>query len=136
MDVESIWQNSVKLQAMPRSMARYAVDPAANKFLALAIYTYANNCVTKELYDYMLEICIRKDSTNLIAHYELAKLRHDASYVGLGAFLIDRMIQFYPGQQEIGRLKKAFQSSYGDNLYDKDLSFETYMNFNPHYIED
>lgn len=128
--------DSVRLTAMTERIASYFQNGSYDKFLALTVFLYESKHASKKLYDDMLELCIEVDSTNLIAHYELAKLRFDEGYVGLSFFLIDKMSEIYPLNREISNLRSSFINNYGDDLYNKALDYPSYLKVNPPYIED
>jgi hypothetical protein len=126
--------DSVKMTAMTESMISF-YQRSINDFLALTIYLKQKHYASKKLFDEMLEICLQGDSSKVIAQYELAKLRFNEGYVGLSAFLIDKINDETHNEETI-RLSKAIQKKYGDQVYDKKISYKEYLSFNPPYIED
>ena len=128
--------DSVKLTVMTKKMASYVENRSNDKFLALSVFLYEKGHATKKLYDDMLKVCIQLDSTNVIAHYELAKLRFNGGYIGLSFFLIDKISQKYSMNREIVNLRNSFVNEYGDDIYNKALDYDSYLKLNPHYIED
>jgi Tfp pilus assembly protein PilF len=81
--------------------------------------------------DDLLKENLRMDTTNLLVSYELAKLRCDEWYLGLGHFLLDKMDQLHPGNQEILRLRKKIERKFGKDTYNQHMDFKKYLSLNP-----
>jgi hypothetical protein len=124
-----------KLSVLTEDIVKYIESEKNKDFLALSIYLYENDFITLKLYDDMLEIFMEKDTTNMIANYELAKLRYSGGYLGLSHFLIDNLVELYPENLEVKRIKSTLENTYGTQTYDKSMNFEEYLDLNPHYIE-
>ena len=120
-----------KLPVLTDDIIYYIENEDIKEFLLLATFLYDNNHVTSKLYDDMLNIYMEKDTTNLVANYELAKLRYMEGYLGLSHFLIDNLHALYPENVEVKRIKEE----YGDQTYDKSMDFKEYLDLNPYYIE-
>jgi hypothetical protein len=125
-----------KLTAIPFGIISFAENDLKSDFLASTIYLKFKNLSTKKLFDDMLKVSIKMDSVSLIGQYELAKLRYNESYIGLSAFLIDRLNHFYPNNSEVYRIQQKIKELYGDSTYDKNMNLEEYLSLNPHFIED
>ena len=125
-----------KLTAIPFEIISFAKNDLKSDFLAATIYLNFKNLSTKKLFDDMLEVSIKMDSVSLIGQYELAKLRYNESYIGLSAFLIDRLNRFYPNNSEVYRIQQKIKELYGDSTYNKNMNLEEYLSLNPHFIED
>lgn len=123
-----------KLTSFTSYLINYLKKEEYEEFLAAAIFLEAKDYTSKKFFDDMLEVSLGLDSTNLIANYELAKLRYNEDYIGLSHFLIDRLNDYYPSNIEISRLKKAMEDQFGKNTYDKKMNYKEYLDLNPHYI--
>lgn len=106
------------------------------KFLAFSIYLNQKKFITKRLYDQMLALCLYADSTDIIANYELSKLRYTGGYVGQADFLIDNLSRYLPESVEIKRLKSDYKKQFGNNTYDQDMTYDDFFRFDTQYLND
>lgn len=123
-----------KLTGLTGEIAKYISEDDFDYFLTIAVFLDAKDYSSRKLFDTMLEYCLLNDSTNLIANYELAKLRYKEDYIGLAHFLIDHMHEFYPENSEVSRLKKEIEKQFGDSTYNKALTYKQYLDLNPIYV--
>ncbi len=124
-----------KLTVMTKPMiVNYLAKNKYDEYLALIVFLDVKDFSTVKFYDNMLEITLKHDSSNIITNYELAKIRYEEGYLGLSHFLIDRMHQVYPSNEEIKRIKQELEKEYGDTTYNKALNYTRYLEFNPHYV--
>ena len=124
-----------KLTSFTSDITEILRNKQYKKFLAVSIFLDDKEYISRKLLDTMLEYSLRLDSTNIIANFELAKLRYKENYIGLSHFLIDNLNRFYPDNTEIKRLKNQLDQQFGVNSYDKSMNYNEYLNLNPHYID-
>lgn len=125
----------IKLTVITEKMASYADPGKQDQFLAMILYLEDQKHITKKLKDDLLEFIIDRDQSEVIAMYEIAKLRYNEGYIGLAHFLIHKLIGILPENNELHRLDNLIKKHYGNETYDASLTFEESIELNPHYIE-
>ncbi|MDH5381455.1 MAG: hypothetical protein OEW75_11415 [Cyclobacteriaceae bacterium] len=88
---------------------------------------YDSGYLYKRTYDDILLLELQKDPNNIIANYELIKLRFQGGYIGLAKFQLDRMVRIYPENKEFIRIQKEIEDEFGNELYDETLTWDEMM---------
>lgn len=125
-----------KLTIGSREIVNLALNGRYEDLIATIYYLRAENDISKKLQNDLLLYVVKNDSSNSVAHYELAKLRYNEGYVGLSAYLIDRYLNHNPDDDIFIKIKEELQKEHGLDTYDKSITFEEYLEFNLHYIEE